>query len=235
MDERRRLSRLVTRASLAVMAALPLAVPPGGLAAADSRAFPLTSVEGLELKGVQASAVEYRGRRAVRLIVAPGAQGDTVAMIKGLEFADGTIELDLASQPAPGAPEGARGFAGVAFRSQSDGRLECFYLRPTNGRAEDQLRRNHSTQYVSHPDFPWFRLRKENPGVYESYVDLEPGAWTKVKIVVAGVRARLYVHGAEQPALIVNDLKLGPAVRGSVGLWIGPGTEAYFASLTVRP
>jgi hypothetical protein len=235
MNHRRRHSRFLTWASLAVMAALPLAVPPGGLAAAEPRVFSLTSVDGLELKGVQVSAVEYQGRRAVRLIEAPGAQGDTMAAIKGLEFADGTIELDLAGQPAPGAPEGARGFVGVAFRVQSDGRLECFYLRPTNGRADDQLRRNRSTQYVSHPEFPWFRLRKENPGLYESYVDLEPGAWTKVKIVVAGAKARLYVHGAEQPALIVNDLKLGGAARGGVGLWIDAGTEAHFASLTVRP
>jgi hypothetical protein len=97
------------------------------------------------------------------------------------------------------------------------------------------LRRNHSTQYVSHPDFPWQKLRKETPGVYESYVDLEPGAWTPVRIVVAGVKAQLYVHGAPQPVLIVNDLKLGAGASGGVALWIGPGTEAYFSDLTITP
>ena len=49
---------------------------------------------------------------------------------------------------------------------------------------------------MSHPDHPWHRLRKESPGVYESYVDLVPGEWTRVKIVVTGATARLYVHGA---------------------------------------
>ena len=44
---------------------------------------------------------------------------------------------------------------------------------------------------MSHPDQPWHRLRKESPGVYESYVDLVPGEWTRVKIVVAGTTARL--------------------------------------------
>jgi hypothetical protein len=44
-------------------------------------------------------------------------------------------------------------------------------LRPTNGRADDQVRRNHSTQYISYPDFPWYRLREETPGMYESYSD----------------------------------------------------------------
>jgi len=204
------------------------AAPPGALELA------LTSLDGLDPRGVVPSVVDHRGRRAVRLVEADGAQGDNVALLKGVELGDGTIEAELAGSPKPGASEGARGFVGIAFHVQADGRLECIYLRPTNGRADDQLRRNHSTQYVSHPDFPWFRLRKEQSGVYESYVDLEPGAWTRVKIVVAGATARLFVHGAEQPALVVKDLKLG-AARGGVGLWIGDGTEAYFSSIAVRP
>jgi len=103
----------------------------------------------------------------------------------------------------------------------------------TNGRADDQLRRNHTTQYVSQPAFTWQRLREENPGVYESCVDIDPGAWTRIKIVVAGTKARLYVNGADQPCLIVNDLKLGET-HGQVALWTGGNTEAYFSSLKVR-
>jgi hypothetical protein len=106
------------------------------------------------------------------------------------------------------------------------------YIRPTNGRAEDQLRRNRSAQYFSYPDFPWYRLRKETPGQYESYVDLVPGEWTRIRIEVAGEKARLYVNGAEQPTLMVNDLKLGKG-RGAVGLWVGQGTEGYFTNLRV--
>jgi hypothetical protein len=102
----------------------------------------------------------------------------------------------------------------------------------TNGRANDQLQRNHSSQYVSYPDFPWNRLREENPGVYESYVDLDAGAWTRIKIVVAGIKAQLYVNGAEQPCLIVNDLKLGDS-NGQVALWAGSDTEAYFSNLKI--
>ncbi len=69
------------------------------------------------------------------------------------------------------------------------------------------------------------RGRRDN-----TYVDLVPGEWTKLKVEVSGVKARLYVHGATQPALIVNDLKLGDS-KGAVALWIGLGTEAYFANL----
>jgi hypothetical protein len=86
---------------------------------------------------------------------------------------------------------------------------------------------------VSEPDYPWDRLRKENPGVYESYVDLESGAWTKIKIVVAGTQARLYLNGADQPALVVNDLKLGET-HGRVALWAHWTTDAYFSDLTIK-
>ncbi|MGB0034081.1 MAG: hypothetical protein WBP79_01245, partial [Candidatus Acidiferrales bacterium] len=127
-----------------------------------------------------------------------------------------------------------RGFIGIAFRVASHGsQFECFYLRMTNGRADDQIMRNHSVQYISAPDFPWRRLREENPGKYESYVDLEPGAWTKVKIVVSGTKASLYVNGAAQPCLIVNDLKLGES-RGQIALWVAVDTDAYFSNVTVK-
>jgi hypothetical protein len=119
----------------------------------------------------------------------------------------------------------------MAFRVK-DGRFEYIYLRPTNGRADDQVRRNHSTQYSAHPDYPFSRLRQDSPEKYESYVDLEPGAWTPMRIVVKGTTARLFVHGAAQPALVVNDLKLGDS-SGAVALWIGPGTEGYFTGLSV--
>ena len=72
----------------------------------------------------------------------------------------------------------------------------------------------------------------ETPGVYESYVDLESGSWTHVRIEVSGVRARLFVNHAMQPTLVVNDLKRG-VTSGAIGLWVGPGTEAYFRDLSV--
>jgi len=68
--------------------------------------------------------------------------------------------------------------------------------------------------------------------VYEFYVDVDAGAWTRIKIVAAGTKAQLYVNEADQPCLIVNDLKLGES-RGRVALWTGPDTVAYFANLTL--
>jgi hypothetical protein len=51
--------------------------------------------------------------------------------------------------------------------------------------------------------------------------------------VVAGKKARLYVNGAEQPDLIVNDLKLGET-RGQIALWVGTDTQGYFSNLRVK-
>jgi hypothetical protein len=211
----------------------------------------LDSLDGLEIKSVKEDGVDpvktkadvatYRGRRVVRIVNDDGrtvtgtpAGAQAIAIVKTSEFKDGTIEADVVGLPREGAPATTRGFVGIAFHVLDHGsRYESIYVRMTNGRADDQLQRNHSTQYVSQPDFPWQRLRKENPGMYESYVDLEAGAWTRIKIVVAGTKASLFVNGADQPSLIVSDLKLGET-HGQVALWTGSNTEAYFSSLTVR-
>ena len=89
---------------------------------------------------------------------------EQLAVIEASDFGDGVIEAEIAGAPRADAGEGARGFVGIAFRVQRDLKTyDAFYLRPTNGRADDQVRRNHSAQYISHPDWPWFRLRKESP------------------------------------------------------------------------
>jgi 3-keto-disaccharide hydrolase len=198
--------------------------------------LPLDSAEGLQGVNGTAQAASYHGRRAVKLVPAAGQEntdGSMMAMVKGADFKDGTIELDVAGAPRAGAPADMRGFIGIAFRVQGANREETIYLRPTNARCDDQLRRNHTLQYASDPDYPWYRLRKENPGVYESYADMQAGEWTHIKVVVAGTKAQLYVNGADQPALIVNDLKLGDG-RGQIALWAHVTTEAYFSNLSIK-
>lgn len=182
--------------------------------------------------------VTYRGVRAVKLVPAPETDGkdeDVLALLDGADFKDGTIQLDVAGAPRPGMPADSRGFLGVSFRTGPHGAWsEVFYLRPTNGRVDDQLRRNHAVQYAADPEFPWYRLRKESPGVYESYADMEAGAWTTMKIEVAGTTARLYVNGASQPCLVINDLKHGDHA-GRIALWAHVQTDAYFGPISITP
>ncbi|HTH54596.1 MAG TPA: hypothetical protein VL728_01035 [Cyclobacteriaceae bacterium] len=176
----------------------------------------------------------YKGKTALKVTSKGSASEEQLIIVNDVDFKDGSIEIDLSGNPGEGASDQARGFVGLAFRINNDhSKFECIYLRPTNGRADDQLRRNHSTQYISYPDFPWFKLREQFPGKYESYVDLVAGDWTKVRIEVKGDKAKLFVHDNPQAVLLINDLKLGADAHGSIGLWIGPGTDARFTNLAV--
>jgi len=255
--------RIVSAAILA-FALIPMGLGPGR-GFAQTKVYPLDSLQGLKLYKMAAEPVTYKFRKAIKLTVPsePGAaaraprptkagkaskagantkgprrlEAETnYAILEGVEFHDGIIQVDVAGMPAEGAGGGARGFIGIVFRMAPDlSRHERIYLRPTNGRADDQERRNHSVQYVSYPDFPWQKLRNETPSKYETYADLVPGEWTKLKIEVRGDKARIYVHDVEQPTLIVNDLKLGADAKGSIALWINPSTEGYFSNLRISP
>jgi hypothetical protein len=195
--------------------------------------IPLTDLSRLQPKDARVEIATYRGSPALKISEKAGGRGEALAVIGNLVFHSGAIELDVSGNLSKTADPTARGFIGVAFRMAPEAaRFECIYIRPDNGRADDQLRRNHSTQYVSFPDWPWERLRKESPGVYESYADMALGEWIHLRIVVEGMNASLYVNGVAEPCLIVHDLKLGDS-QGSVGLWIGPGTEGYFRNLTI--
>lgn len=207
----------------------------------------LDSTKGLALLNVHAEPVTHEGKRGLRITV-PAAEQDriralpadqqaaveTLALLEGSDFTNGVIEVEIAGEPAVDAPEAARGFVGIAFRVRPGAQsYDAFYLRPTNARADDQVRRNHSAQYVNHPGWPWPRLRKESPERYESYVDLEAGQWTRIRIEVQGGRALLYVHGQSQPTLVVNDLKSGTDGKGAVALWTHHSTVAHFRDLRV--
>ena len=240
----------MTRFIIGTVAAVVVLVLPAS-AALQVRQFALESAAGLTPHNVDVEAATLDGRRGVRVTLAretrqqleklPQAERDKrvfnqLATIVDLEFSNGVIEVELAGAPAPDAPSTARGFVGLAFRLRPDNEtFEAFYLRPTNGRADDQQRRNRSVQYISHPEWTWFRLREETPAKYESYVDLVPGAWTRVKIEVQGDKGRLFVHDSQQPTLVVNDLKTGAKGSGAVALWIDLGTVAHFRNLRVTP
>jgi len=158
----------------------------------------------------------------------------TFVKIKGTNFQNGTIEVSVLSRLLPDANELARGFIGVAFRINEDNtKFESIYIRPTNARADDQIRRKRTLQYFSFPDFPFMRTRKETPGKYESYADMALNEWIKIKITVKDTKAQLFINDDAQPSLIVNDLKHGADAAGAIGLWVDVGTEGYFSDLRI--
>jgi hypothetical protein len=200
------------------------------LGTAGGADLPLSS---LNLTNASVQITEYHGSSALKMTSKDGKH-EAYTTVPGLKFLDGTIDVDVSGAPVKGAADSARGFIGMIFRQQNGSKpFEIIYLRPTNGRADDQLRRNHTLQYASDPDWPWDKLRAESPGVYESYTDMQAGEWTHMRIVVKGKDAALYVNHATQPCLVVHDLKLGATAEGGVALWIGSDTEGYFRDLKV--
>ena len=187
---------------------------------------------------VNMSITNIDGKKAVRVARDTATKGSNLPTLVRLkntdDFRNGIIEVMLLSRLLPTAEASARGFIGLAFRINKDNsKFESFYIRPTNGRADDQLRRNHSTQYFSYPDYPFDRLRKEAEGKYESYADMGLNEWIKMKIVVKDAQAKLFLNNNPQPVLIVNDLKLGTANSGAIGLWVDGGTDAFFRNIKV--
>lgn len=185
---------------------------------------------------VSMSSLDMDGKKVVRVVKDSSIKAvdePTFVRITDSNFSNGIIELNVLSKLLPNAPDTARGFIGIAFHINEDNtKFEGIYLRPTNARAAQQIRRNHTTQYFSYPNYKYNTLRTLTPGVYESYADMDLNQWIKMKIIVKDAQALLYLHNNLQPSLIVNDLKLG-ATKGAIGLFVDIGTEGFFADLKV--
>ncbi|WP_291885692.1 hypothetical protein [Chryseobacterium sp.] len=183
--------------------------------------------------------VNLKGEKVVRVVkdrAVKEADEPTFVKIKNANFKNGSIEVEVLSQLLPTAAPTDRGFIGLAFRiDDMNSKFESIYVRPTNSRAEDQVRRNHSIQYFSFPDYKYERLRKESPEKYESYADMGLNEWIKMKIEIQGTQAKLFLNKNKYPCLIVNDLKHGPDATGAVGLFVDVGTDGYFRNLKITP
>ncbi len=232
-------SGIALRLGVGACLAVGMAMAPGLIRFTHAQVTPWSapSLPALaEVLNGRSRVVTYRGRPALHLSISSdkvNTESAVFAMIDAPLFTDGTIELSLVGVPRADAPADARGFVGLSFRTGPLGEWsEVFYLRPLNARSDDQLRRNHTVQYVSEPAHTWQRLREEQPGAYESYADIEPGAWTTMRVVVSGTTARLFVNGALQPCLVVTDLKHGDG-GGHVALWAHAQTDAYFGPVSI--
>jgi hypothetical protein len=160
--------------------------------------------------------------------------GPSFVKLSNLNIDNGSIEVKVLSKIMENNPfPAARGFIGLAYRIDQDNKhFDAIYVRPSNGRADDQLRRNHSVQYFSYPNYGFNRLRKEANGVYETYANIGLEEWITMHIVFKDKKARLFLNQQEQPAFLVNEM-LGSTKSGSIGLWVEVGTVGYFRDLKI--
>lgn len=210
-----------------IRAVLPLAIAIGLAVGSAFAAEP----ETVAIVADGAVAETWLGRDAMRLDAGSDASG-RVVFLQDVAFETGVIDLEITGEVAPGANATVRGFVGLAWAVATPERYEAFYIRATNGRSDDQVRRNRAVQYISEPEFPWERLRAEQTGAYETYADVGVGEWTRLRIEVDPTRARLFVNGAAQPTLTVPRL-LNDEDGEGLALWVGPGSIGRFRDLKI--
>jgi hypothetical protein len=154
--------------------------------------------------------------------------GPGVVWVDGVDFAQGTIEVDLR-----GRDVFQQSFVGIAFRGKDDQTYEAVYVRPFNFRADDPERHRHAVQYISVPDYDWPRLRKEFPDRFENAVDpaVAPVDWVPLRVLATGSTIEVTVGNVKSTTLAAR--KLGQQERGMVGLWTGNNSDGDFANLRI--
>ncbi len=207
----------MSRAALAVLfAASSLAAQQRAVAPKDVQVF-----------NRSVSSLSDGTRKGLRLSSSPG---DGVAYLRGTEFGNGTIEVDIRGKDVQG-----QSFVGIAFHGVDSTTYDAIYFRPFNFRTPDSTRHSHAVQYISHPTYTWQKLRAERPGSFEQPVSPapDPNAWFHVRVVVASPKVSVFVGDAKQPSLLVDQLN--DRTKGLVGLWVGNSSDGDFANLKITP
>ena len=155
-------------------------------------------------------------------------EGDGVAWLEGVDFTNGTIEIDIKGKDVL-----QQSFVGVAFHGVDEKTLDAVYFRPFNFRATDSVRHIHAVQYVSHPTYTWDKLRAEQNAKYEKAISPapDPNEWFHARIVIDFPMMRVYVNNNQTASLEVK--LLDDRKDGKIGLWVGNNSGGEFANLTI--
>ncbi len=202
----------------------------GNLSAQEKEITPdltkIISGDGWRVVNREPEIITENGRTCVHF-KALNRQGG-IAWLQNFEFTNGVIEVDIKGKNVKGGS-----FLGVALRGLNDSTYDVVYFRPFNFSAPDL--NGHMVQYISHPQYTWFRLRKEHPGKYESSVipPPDPDKFFHVKIVVQKPEVKIYVNEIKEPSLVVNELS--GRTGGKIGLWMDFVSEGTFANLKIIP
>lgn len=172
--------------------------------------------------------------RVIKPLENPVADTDTYARLVDRDFHNGTICCRMYSDLQKGAPDYSRGFIGIVFRvNETDSEFESFYVRPTNGRHPDPIRRSHGSQYFSYPGYTFDYFRKHGITSYEAPIDAGLKEWIDLKAIIHDDHGEFYVNDMDKPVLVVDGFKHGPDAKGAVGLYVDIGTEGFFQDLQI--
>ena len=168
-------------------------------------------------KGVRAETVD--GRETLAFETGGATRRD-------VKLQDGTIEMEVQVTRR-------RSFVYVTFRMQDDREYEDFYLRPHKSGLPDSLQ--YAPVYQGQSAWQLYH----GPGATAA-VEFQPGAWTRLRLVVQGTRAAIFLGPGDRPAMVARLAR--ESRPGFIGLRAflppdtpGSGPVARFANVTVRP
>jgi hypothetical protein len=187
----------------------------------------LADGKGLNATKRTISPLTDGARKGVRL---SEAEGEGPAYLPGIDFANGTIEVDIKGRDVQGAS-----FVGVAFHGVDGTTYDGIYFRPFNFKTADPARVLRAVQYISQPAHPWQKLRADKPGQYEKPVKPvpDPNDWFHARVVVASPKVSVFVGDATEPCLTVEQLS--DRKKGLVGIWVGNMSGGDFANFKIVP
>ena len=176
----------------------------------------LPFASGWELRG-DAQRVTEDGREAL-------AAGTGGAVRRDVTLADGTIEMDIKVTRR-------RSFVYVTFRMQDEQEYEDLYLRPHKSGLPDAVqyapvRQGRSAWQLHH-----------GPGATAAVV-IDPGVWTRLRLVLTGGVAAVYLGEGKAPAFVArldHEPRAGYFGVRAFAADRKPGPVAWYSSVRVSP
>lgn len=173
-----------------------------------------------DLRGGATAVTKHEGRDVLQVETGFGFRRD-------ISLQDGTIDFDVQLTDR-------RSFVYVYFRAETDGEREEFYLRPHKSGLPDAV------QYA-----PVWQGRSawqlyHGPGATAAPA-FRHGKWSRVRVVVHGRRAALFIDDMAAPVIVVPRLAREPragyiALGGFLPQGVqGSGPIARFANVVITP
>ncbi len=164
-----------------------------------------------------------------KVLMLNNQMGDGLAILKNTRFDEGIIEIELKGENLPG-----RSFIGLAFNIQNDSTYEAIYFRPFNFQADEQIKREHSVQYISHPKNTWRYLRTNFEGQYEAEYTRKPSPdeWFSISISIDSENVTVYDE--ESNTELLRVVRLEKQMSDRIGLWTGNNSKGEFRKLMVH-
>jgi hypothetical protein len=187
--------------------------------------FNMTENSKLEVFNRKVSPFTENDKKGIRF---SKNENDGVAWLQGVEFSNGTIELDIRGKDVL-----QQSFVGIAFHGTDNKTYEAVYFRPFNFQSTDPVRKIHAVQYVASPDYTWQVLREKFSGKFEKAIIPSPNGneWFHAKITIKFPIVSVFVNGNPEPCLTIE--KLNTRTTGKIGIWVGNNSDGDFANLQI--